>query len=296
MIGERFIKMLNDPELLKTISYEELKTLALAYPYAHNLRYLLALKAKQEDRPDAARTLATAAAYSLDRTQLFLLYAPKILTPQRVSEEMSAEVLELKPIGVVRQELEALTPVKRVETPEPAAIAAPIPSPMPTSTPPAAPSGPQKQNFYAWYGQFNLPPLTPPPPRSVVAPSVASIVPVSESGALPPLPPEPKAEPIVSQVPAQIEGVDTTDNESVATDTAANAPAQPSDTPPSGAKAQALAERSVSENKDVVSETLARMLAKQGYKDKAIAMYERLCLVIPEKSAYFAAEIEKLKK
>lgn len=303
MIGERFIKMLNDPELLKTISYEELKTLALAYPYAHNLRYLLALKAKQEDRPDAARTLATAAAYSLDRTQLFLLYAPKILTPQRVSEELNAEVLELKPIGVVRQELEALTPVKRVETPEPAAAAAPIPTPMPTPTPPVATPSPQKQNFYAWYGQFNLPPLTPPPPRSVVAPSVISIVPMPETGMVPILPPKPKAETIAPRISEQIEAGDTKDNENVdvVADMATIIPAQPTpaDTesdPSPGAKAQVLAERSVSENKDVASETLARILAKQGYKDKAIAMYERLCLVIPEKSPYFAAEIEKLKK
>ena len=60
--------------------------------------------------------------------------------------------------------------------------------------------------------------------------------------------------------------------------------------------AQELAERSVAENKDVISETLARLLAKQGYRDKAINMYERLCLAFPEKSPYFAAEIEKLKK
>ena len=71
-------------------------------------------------------------------------------------------------------------------------------------------------------------------------------------------------------------------------------------TPPSSGSprsvAQELAERSVAENKDVISETLARLLAKQGYRDKAIAMYERLGLAFPEKSSFFAAEIDKLKK
>ena len=60
--------------------------------------------------------------------------------------------------------------------------------------------------------------------------------------------------------------------------------------------AQVLAERSVSENKDVISETLARLFARQGYREKAIHMYERLILTFPEKSSYFAAEIDKLKK
>ena len=45
---ERLIRLLENPELLTSISFEELKTLALAYPYAHNLRYLLAIKAQQE--------------------------------------------------------------------------------------------------------------------------------------------------------------------------------------------------------------------------------------------------------
>jgi hypothetical protein len=60
--------------------------------------------------------------------------------------------------------------------------------------------------------------------------------------------------------------------------------------------AQQLAERSVAENQDVISETLAKLYAKQGYRDKAAQMYARLALLFPEKSPYFAAEIEKLKK
>jgi hypothetical protein len=60
--------------------------------------------------------------------------------------------------------------------------------------------------------------------------------------------------------------------------------------------AQVLAEKSVAENQSVISETLARLLVQQGYKEKAINMYQRLSLAFPEKSAYFAAEIDKLKK
>ena len=242
---------MDNPDLLSSISYEELKTLALAYPYAHNLRYLLALKGQQDKHPDAPRTLETAAAHSLDRTRLFALVAAPLLTPQRIAEE----VLVLKPIETIQRELDALTPVVRPEMleSEKPAFAAPIPSPSPAPTP-AAPVTPPISTtapptalpplpFTAWMNQFSPPALT----DKLALPLVPS----------PALPPPPA---------------------------------------PARSVAQSLAERSVAENKDVISETLARLLAKQGYRDKAIVMYERLALSFPEKSSFFAAEIEKLKK
>ncbi len=43
-----------------------------------------------------------------------------------------------------------------------------------------------------------------------------------------------------------------------------------------------------------ISETFADLLAAQGYKDQAIAMYTRLIEKFPEKSRFFAAKIEAL--
>jgi len=45
----------------------------------------------------------------------------------------------------------------------------------------------------------------------------------------------------------------------------------------------------------IVTETLAKLMESQGKISKAIQIYERLSLTLPEKSAYFADKIETLK-
>lgn len=55
------------------------------------------------------------------------------------------------------------------------------------------------------------------------------------------------------------------------------------------------AKQSVIDNETIVSETLATIFLRQGHMDKAIKVYEKLSLVFPEKSTYFANLIEKVK-
>ena len=49
------------------------------------------------------------------------------------------------------------------------------------------------------------------------------------------------------------------------------------------------------ETKDIVTETMAKVLLKQGKTEKAVQLYKKLSFLDPSKSTYFAAKISELK-
>ena len=296
MTQERLIKLIDNPELLASISLEELKTLAFAYPYAHNLRYLLALKAEQTQHPDAQRFLQAAAAYSIDRRQLFMLVMPQKLTPVPVAVADKEAVLELKPIESIKKELEALAPQARNMELNAASmeISVPVEVPPPNVAPETFTPAPK--------------PFTPVELPVQQAPEIETTAP--EEPVFTPLPevsisPTPAVE--LPQIPEKQSFADwfvQFNPPSLVAEKQVYPPPMRKIKPlPAVRKepvltglAQELAEKSVAERESVISETLARLLVQQGHKEKAINMYQRLSLAFPEKSAYFAAEIDKLKK
>lgn len=276
MTQDRFIRYLDNPALLDSITYEELKTMAYAYPYSANLRYLLLLKSKQIDHADVDKNLAAASVYSIDRTKLFQLVCPPLLQPNvAVKKE---EVLELRPIAKVKQALKEKTALEALQ--QEAAV-------------------PQKAkeaslNKTTAFQEF------PTLPTSPIAEFTSNEAPGRSEDFFPELPkiPAKSFSQWTNQFHLPVIGESETHKKS------ANKPA-PEPFQPTPPKAQApvnpnasyvLAEKSISENKDLVSETLAKLYVRQGYLQKAIAMYERLRLAFPEKDSYFAGEIEKLKK
>ena len=193
-----------------------------------------------------------------------------------ISVAVREEVLELRPIQTIRKELEAMAPIERVAQVAAASIVFPVAPPPPQKTETAdiiiekvekeivvEIKKPEALAFETWLNQFNLPPI---------ASRVSPKQPTEQ-------PPVPWEEP---------EDLAAEPEDKVAEKT-------PGKTPNPGI-AQQLAAKSVSEKEEVRSESLAKILVLQGYKEKAILMYQRLMLDFPEKSTIFAAAIEELKK
>ena len=74
------------------------------------------------------------------------------------------------------------------------------------------------------------------------------------------------------------------------------APEMESLTPSPDDESKDISQSSVEEKEDLASEKLIKVYLQQGYYHKAIEAYQKLSLKYPEKSDYFAEQIEKIKQ
>jgi tetratricopeptide (TPR) repeat protein len=304
--NEKIISLLEQPNQLEHITYEELKTLVLAYPYAHNLRVLLASKSKAIGHPDLERNLAMAATYTLDRKRLFQIMTAHIIAPVKI--EQQEQMLELKPIAQVKEALATYVPVERAASSEPvkqAEIAIPVAAATIITASRAETMHIDEEDEMI----TELPQAEAKPTEPVSATEIAEVFPRrakdsstffaqwAQQFILPTLEKQKAAGAFeVTETRIEKEVIpEPTPRVSIVTAPAAQM-AQPTEIPAeTPVNARVLAEKSLLEDTSLASETLAKLYARQGLHQKAIEMYQRLILANPEKTTFFAAQIEKLR-
>ncbi len=378
MNAENFGNYLQNPSLLHQVSYEELKTLALQYPYCQPLRLLLLKKALFDNKKDWEETLARTASRTVERKPLFETVKAMIGEGEMLDNFLLAEeYLELRSLEELEESEEpSLAPMPRAEEenldfsfaaanrapdqssrPEvpspPAAKATPDGLPQLEEEPAEQPPAPQlpdwkKQQLEAIAEELQQPsapahdrPSPPPvlpeleelhstgikekPPSRPALEMIAIYTAVGvahalESGNSPWAPgtplhraasvnrmhphtpihegiPRPRPKTSFTSWLAQFQPPDIqTQLSSIMESRKLEERKKKSKKKKKKKDVSRIAELSITQSKDVVSETLAKLFASQGQTEKAKEMYERLMLVFPEKSAYFAKQIEKLNK
>ena len=108
MTSDNLLKFLGNREYLHQVSYQELKSMVVQYPYSLSLRYLLAMKSHQEDNTDLDRNIEMLATYGIDRTHLHKIFSadPIVLEDLEEAIVMGEDYLELKELSALEREME----------------------------------------------------------------------------------------------------------------------------------------------------------------------------------------------
>ncbi len=367
MNADNFTRYLRDPSLLYQVSYQELKSLSLQYPYCQNLHLLMLQKSFMEDMQDWKKNLEKTAVYSVDRALLYQLVKNGQMESREsegfLLEEEYLELKSLKTLGREELPIEASPGVEEEEAPIAQQSEMHSPDSRPDTTAEEEEEEDENASLYidaesaAWETEK---PLSAPPADSLAsqeAPSASAAsrafvadeeliqamctlaALLADMPAVPPPAPERKAFQLPSPELAALNRPARKSRYSppvlkTAAAPSGNAKPQPKNSFTSwveqfqsptvqirldelmesrkleearrarkkkhkkkkgDARIPRLALRSITENEEVASETLAQLLAAQGSSLQAEEMYRRLMLVFPEKSDYFAEKIKNLK-
>ncbi|MEN0051475.1 MAG: hypothetical protein AAF806_30705 [Bacteroidota bacterium] len=291
MNAENFSQYIENPSMLYQMNYEELKQLILQYPFNSNLRYLLAKKSQQEDHHDFDRNLKAAAINSPDRKQLYkMLHGEQVLVEEELEER-----LELKSLQELELEVEETVAFK-TETPS---MDAEMQFDLSSETLSTKDINVGSLNDrLTFVGAENV--ETSTPNDTINAEQVVSVAEIDFQIEL--------AGEDSTTVADEIQEVEAADPfaevESEVAPLSRRAfkswrtryqkPSLHSEETPSSNAAQ-IADQSVEDSDDLVTETLADVLTHQQQFEKAIEVYERLSLLFPEKSDFFASRITDIR-
>ena len=296
MNSENFPDFLNDPTRLYSVSFEELQSLVLEYPYANSLWKLLLCKAYFEDKTEYPKILESLAIRIQNRSQLrnFVAHLAKLKAEYELAQEnrQTLDLEDLKRQVIHRAIQEVPPPEKKQEQAKQAEV-----QPVEKTTE-------RKQLLDELFGtetEIEVPKESKQEVPTEESDSVdlitaalsehlaASIEVQLHLAAMPTkTPSDMKVKKKKKHKPQSKDNFDSWHK-------AQQAFQFPTKSDKS-VKAKALAAQSIMYNTSIISETLAKLLEDQGYFDKSIKMYEQLCLKNPEKSALFEAKINSLKE
>jgi len=132
MTSENLLKFLGNRAYLHQVSYQELKSMVVQYPYSLSLRYLLAMKSQQEDNTDLDRNIEMLATYGIDRVHLHKIFREEPIVLEDLGETivMGEDFLELKELSTLEREMESNLIENEVESISFLEEKMPIPNPI----------------------------------------------------------------------------------------------------------------------------------------------------------------------
>lgn len=319
MNATRLLEFLEQPANLYQLSYQELKSLCLSHPQSATLQYLLYEKSRLDSHQDEQRNLQRLAVLVPSREALFeLVQRQSAVEP--IAEEDILELIPLDQQLAAKEEValpvEAVVPpvshsatftatvaeepvVEEVpDIPEATIVATPEPTPESPPVPAYQPDPDLLMMGSTMLGFLAAPKKKKKAKAKKRKKTFTSWLEQNQEGG-------------VQDKMRQLMESKRLEEQKIAAKLKKKAEARHlkrlGKIDPKLAAAQAfkekkrkddmpeVARRSIEQRDTVASETLAKLLERQGNTEAAISMYEKLSLRFPQKSTYFAAKIDELK-